>query len=493
MLFSKTKELLIERLLEGNRVAEPPGQTVIPKRPFAPNSRVPMSLSQEQIWKRSLRASEDRSFYNENITIHGNGPVDLPALERAFTEIVRRHEVWRTSLSFEDGAPVQVVHPAPDGIEIPLVDLSAVPIEDREEQASSVISRWVVEPLGLKGEPMVKARLVKLDDMRYRFVVIAHQGVVDGVSAYQLFPAELAALYSAIQAAVPASLPDLPIQFGDFSIWHRDWLSGDRYAEQCDYWKRRLAAPVGELRWPRIEQGRMRNTCGGAILPFEVRPDVSEAAGQLGRREGATLFAVLLTGFATWLHRYTRQDDIVIGTLSPTGRKRAECQNLLGYFLNPVALRFDFGAKPGFRELLSQARRVLAEAISYDDIPYETLEQTLGLAGTGGRFLRAAISLQPKSPKFENGWRVTTMDARQSASSWDYYLAFIQREDELEGRVQYNPAIFEEREIIATLEGFFSELSGARDEAPAFNVDVRARPDRFAFDDEIRRHGTAQD
>ena len=249
--------------------------------------------------------------------------------------------------------------------------------------------------------------------------------------------------------------------------------------EQLTYWKKQLAAPLTDLRWPGVKPGRKPETCVGAILPFEVPHEVSDAAGCLARREGASMFAVLLSGFATVMHGHTQQDDIVIGTLSPAGRKRTECQNLLGYFLNPVALRFDFSAKPGFRELLSQTRRILGEAISHDDLPLESVEQALGLERDRGSFVRTAISLQPKSPEFENGWRVTTMDARLSGSRWDFYLAFIQREGEMEGRVQYNPALFEEREITATLEELFCVLQAAANGTQAGSQELFAVPNSF--------------
>ncbi len=479
MAVSTPKERLIERLLEGNRAEQSRAEIVIPKRPFGGDACVPMSLSQEQIWKRSLRAAEDRLFYNENITIRGNGPTDLAALQRAFTEVVRRHEVWRTSFELRDGEAVQIVHAAPDTIEIPAVDLRSVPNESREEHALRLISEWIEEPLGLTGEASVRPKLLKLDDTRYRFIVIVHQGVVDGVSAYQIFPLELAALYDEFHADEPSSLPDLPIQFGDFSIWQRDWLGGNSGEEQLTYWKKRLAAPLADLRWPRVKPGRRPETCVGTILPFEVPHDAFESAGYLARREGASMFAVLLSGFATLMHRYTQQDDIVIATLSPAGRKRTECPNLLGHFLNPVTLRFDFSAKPGFRELLSQTRRILGEAISHDDVPFESVEQALGLERNRGSFVRTAISLQPKSPEFENGWRVTTMDARLSGSRWDFYLAFIQREGEMEGRVQYNPALFEEREITATLEELFCVLQAAANGTQAGSQELFAVPNSF--------------
>jgi len=417
-----------------------------------------MSLAQEQIWLRSLRAPENPSLYNETITIHGNGPFDVAMLERSLAEIVRRHEAWRTFFDVSNGAPAQVVHAAPKAVEILVLDLRDVPIECREARAMRAVSEQVQIPFDLECGPLLKAMLLNLDDANHRFVVIVHQGIVDGVSAYQIFPTELAALYGAFLADKPSPLSDLSIQFGDFSIWQRAWLSGHTRAQQLEYWRSRLRDPFPELEWPKRRPREMPETCAGAVLPFAVPNEVFEAADRLARSEGVTLFTTLLAGFATLLHSYTRQKQFVVGTLSPAGRKRAECQNLLGYFLNPVALRFDFSEEPTFCELLSQTSRIVSEAISHDDIPFESLQQELGLQRGFGSFLRVAISLQPKSPALGNGWQVTTMDAELSGSRWDFYLAFIQRDQRLEGRVQYNPALFDEKAIVATIEQLFYVL-----------------------------------
>jgi Condensation domain len=463
MLDSIPKQRLFEKLVAENCVADRRAEQGIALRPV--NSRVPLSLAQEQVWLRSLRAAKERLFYNETITIHGNGPLDMAILEQSFAEIVRRHEAWRTSYAEQDGIAVQVVGPPPDAIVIPVMDLRGVPVERREEYATNLVSEKTEEPLDLKHGPLLRAMLLKFDDARYRFVVIAHQGVVDGVSAYQIFPAELSALYGALQTRRASPLPELPIQFGDFSIWQRARLSGDAQAEQSDYWKKHLAPPLTELRWPKQDSRPRAETCAGAILPFVVPRAVFEAAAYLARSEGATLFALLLTAFAFLMHRYTRQEDIVIGTLSPTGRKRSECEKLLGYFLNPVALRFDFSAKPAFRELLWQTRRIVAEAISHDDIPFEALEQELGLQRGAASFLRVAISLQPKSPALENGWRTTTMDARRSGSRWDFYLAFIQQDGELVGRAQFNPELLDAADVVAAIEELFWLLQAAAEDS----------------------------
>ena len=182
----------------------------------------------------------------------------------------------------------------------------------------------------------------------------------------------------------------------------------------------------------------------------------------VARREGATLFVVLLSLLAAMLHAYTRQDDFAIGTPSPSGRKRSELQGLLGYFLTPVALRFRLLRGVTFRELLKQAQRLTLEAISYDDLPVEVLARKLNLPTDSSRnpLFTVATSLQPAMVKFDLDWTVTSMDVSSGGAPWDLYLAFIDGRQGMLGRIQYNPDLFE----TGTIDRFvqhYQELSQA--------------------------------
>jgi cytochrome P450 len=463
---SSPKRKLLDRYIKGQWIPESPDEGSIPPRP--PKSVIPLSLAQEQIWLRSLRARENPSLLNESITIHFGGPVDLAILERSLAAIVQRHEAWRTSFGTRNGAPVQRVRLVPECIRIPVLDLRDASGECREERVSQAVTKQVQKPFHLERGPLWKATLLQLEDESSRLVVVAHHSIVDGVSAYQILPSELAAFYYAFRSGRPPALPALPIQFGDFSLWQRAWLNGSRKAKQIEYWRSRLAPPLPQLVWPKRNDGEVRETVAGRILCFEVPKPVFEGIELRARAEAVTLFTTLLAGFVTLLFHLTRQPDILVGTFSPAGRKYSRCQPLLGYFLNPVVLRFDLSANPRFRELLAETRRIVSEAMSHDDIPLESLWSLLGLAPACSSFLRVAISLQPKAPVGSRGWQVTTMDSRWSGSRWDFYLAFIQEEHGLGGRVLYNPELFSERDIRAT----FEELMGVLKEATA-NPELR--------------------
>jgi hypothetical protein len=387
------------------------------------------------------------------------GPLDVAALEQGFSEIIRRHEAWRTTFEIVNGQPVQVIHKA-SRIKLTVVDLGGLPKAEREAEAVRQVAQDAGRPFDLRRGPLLRPTLVKLDANEHRLFLIAHQIILDGMSAYQIFPSELAALYKAFSAGKPSPLPDLSIQFADFAWWQRQWLQGEVLAKQVDYWRKQLSAQSRALNWPCDRQRPAHRTFRGAFQPFALPERLTGALRELSRQEGATLFMTLLAGLATLLHRYTRRQDIVVGTLSPAGRKRTEVQALLGYFLNPVALRVNFASDQTFSDLLRQVRSVLSGAISNDDVPIEFLAGELEPETDSSRspFFTVAVSLQPQTPELGLDWSVTSMDVSSGGASWDLYIAFIDRPDGMIGRAQYNPDLFEPPAVTAMLDDLRSLL-----------------------------------
>ena len=452
---SDTKRRLLDALMRGeNSTAE----RRIQRRPASEPAR--LALAQEEVWRRSIRAADAPPLYNETVTIHRQGPLDVQVLERCFAEILRRHEAWRTTFPSENGVPFQLVAPAPADVKIPLIDLRQFPVEAREQEAVRLFSDQAQQPFDLERGPLLRIMLLRIDDESDRIAIVAHQSIVDGVSVYQVLPTELAALYDAFSADRLSPLPDLPLQYGDFAQWHRRSLSGENLETQRAYWRKKLSPPLRLPAWPRDGSDTVRESYRASIVSFEVPDSLNGAIQELALRERVTLFTTLLAGFTLLLHHYTGQADIVVGTVSPSGRKRLETQQLLGYFLNPVALRFDFSDEPSFRELLVQTRLLIAEAISHDDVPLEHLARDLELNTGRDPAVKIAMSLQPRVPHL-NGWNVTSMDAQNGGSVWDFYLVFIESERGLIGRVQFNPDLFDEKAIDATLEDLWRLLGEA--------------------------------
>jgi hypothetical protein len=457
---SDAKQQLLQRCLRGDALLSGRRAAIAP-RPAG--VQAPLSLSQEQLWFREKGAPGIPPLYNECIVVRLAGPIDVGLLERCLAEIIRRHEIWRTTYDTRNGQPVQVVHGAPDSLPLRSIDLRSLAGVRQENETERIATEMVQQRFDLQAGPLLRARLIRTRDFEHRLVLCAHLSVVDGVSVYQVFPAEIAALYKGFRVQRPSLIANPAVQFGDYAYWQREWLQEEEKAKQVAYWRQQLGGPLPFLAWPTDRKRPSKETFRGTIRPFSL-PSVHEvAARELSHREGVTLFMTLASVFTALLHCYARQDDIIIGTLSPAGRKRAEVQGLLGYFLNPVALRFDLTGSPTFRELLRQAQRLTLEAISNDDVPLEFLAREFRTTPDPSRhpFFTVGISLQPQMPQLDVEWSVTSMDVGSGGAPWDLYLVFIDRPGRMIGRVQYNPDLFEDQTITQMLEDFQRLLESA--------------------------------
>ncbi len=389
------------------------GQTLeITRRPA--DKPAPLSPAQEQVWRRAQVTGDRPPFYNESIAILRQGPLDAAILERSLTEIVRRHEVWRTTYDVVEGQPVQIIHPAPDTFPVSVVNLQSLPMNERAAAALQLATAEARQPFDLSAGPLIRATLATLADDEHRLFLTMHQSVIDGISVNILFPSELTALYGAFVNGRSSPLPELPIQYADYAYWQHQWMKGEGLAAQLAYWREKLAdlPPVPD--WP-------------------------------GRQEGVTLFMTLLVGFSALLWSDVGQEDLIVGTLSPVGRKRSEVQSLIGYFLNPVALRMNLAGNPSVRELLHRSQEVVSGAMANDDVPLEYLLKELGIECDAKRLplFPWIISLAPRIADLAPGWNQSFMDAESGGSRWELYLELREGQDSLLGRAQYNPDVFE--------------------------------------------------
>src|SRR5581483_1287901 len=428
----------------------------IPKR-TAPLP-APLTLSQEQLVRREINTPNVPLLYNECIQLRIKGPLDVPALQKSFADVVRRHEIWRTSYSIEKGDIRQAVHAEAEPIQIPVVDLKSQCEADQAAAIETLIGHLAQQPFDLTGGPLLRTHLIKLSELEHRLYVIAHLSIVDGVSVYQIFPRELASNYRAHLRGRAPDLPPLPVQFADYSQWQRKGSGDANFMRTLEYWQAQLS-DLEPLNWPTDGPRPQRETFRGEIEKFVLPAPVTHAVKRLAKAEGVTLFMVALCALASLLHLYTHQDDFTIGTPSPSGRKRSEVQDLLGYFLTPVALRFRFTRNMTFRELLRQAQRVTLEAISNDDLPVEVLARRLNMRVDHSRnpLFTVATSLQPTMPALDFDWTITSMDLTSGGSPWDLYLALIDGKEGLMGRLQYNPDLFN-LETVARFVSHYTDL-----------------------------------
>jgi hypothetical protein len=457
---SEAKRKLLE-LQRRQELKPEPAATAASEVNHRRENPAPLSLAQEQVWRLDQTAGKLTPLHNESITIHRHGVCDAGVLERSLAEVVRRHEIWRTTFEIQSGEapsgrPVQIVHPAPKTFPLVASDLRSLPRGDREKAALDLANEDARLRFDLKQGPLVRARLVTLDDTEHRLYVTAHQSIVDGITVFDIFPYELTTIYESIAAGKASPLAELQMQYADFASWQRRALASNELERQWSYWEKQLAGNLPALQWPNRGKRPQQQTYRGAMRAFTFPRELSESLKETGRREGATLFMILLAGLAKLLHGYTGQEDIVIGTLAPSGRKHTEFQRLLGYFLNPVALRAELRGNPSFLALLRQMREVTLGAISNDDVPLDLIAERIHLKPDPSRhpFFTIALSVAPEVARLPPGWSMTYMDVESGGARWDLYLEMSDRAEGLLGRAQYNPDLFSEAAITQTIDDF---------------------------------------
>ena len=329
---------------------------------------LPASFAQQRLWFLD-QMEPGRATYHIPAAVRLEGQLDIPALERALNEVVRRHEVLRTTLISDGGIPRQVIA---ERFELPLTveDLSQLPAEERESQVFRQVRAHAERPFDLARGPLIHAGLLRLSEREHIAIVTMHHAIADGWSIGILIR-EVSALYGSFRLGEPSPLPELAFQYADYAVWQRNWHQGDDLEAQLDYWTGQLAGvpylelPADRPR-PRVasERGDERTT----VLPKSTL----DAARALGGSEGATLYMTLLAAFQVLLYRYSGQEEFAVG--SPiAGRNRPELEGLIGFFVNTLVLRGDLSGDPVFRELLRRVRRTAIDAYTHQDVPFEKL------------------------------------------------------------------------------------------------------------------------
>jgi aspartate racemase len=436
---AKRKELL-EAYLQTRPESAPAKPSAAPTR--RESSVAPLTFAQRQLWLHAQLAPET-SLYNEPLTIRRHGPLDVSALERSFSEIVRRHEAWRTTFPVIDGEPVQKVG-APFEIKLPVIDLRQLSLRERESEATRVASKDAHLPFDLARSPLLRAKLVRLADEEYRLFVTLHHLIFDGFSGYRVFLPELVAIYAAFSKSKPSPLPALPYQFADYAIWQKESGGADALAARMEYWKRQLAGDLPSLQLPISRSRSGMPSFRGAMRSLSLPAGLSESLRQLSQQEGATLYMTLLAAFNVLLQRYSGQDEILVGS-NTAGRNHPGSEKLLGYFLNTIVLRNDLEGSPAFREVLGRVRQTTLDALSNQEAPLDQLVAKLQPQRDLKRnpLFQVLFSLEPPSTVAEPGWDVTCIDVETGTTKFELCLVADDRPDGLLCRFIYNTDLFD--------------------------------------------------
>lgn len=428
--------LVEDALAAGARSALPPLEPVGRHRPL------PLSFAQQGLWFME-QLHPGRSSFHIDSAVRLSGALDPRALGAALSQVVRRHEVLRTGYRLEDDGPVQVVHPAAP-VPLPRIDLEGLPEADRFPALRLLGDRFPERPFDLERGPVLRVCLVRLGTAVHAVLFTAHHLALDGWSMGVLTQ-EVAALYEAASGR-GAPLPELPVQYADYASWQRSWLTEEVLEAQLSYWRRQLQGALPVLPLP-LDRPRPATPSGrGEREEIELSPELSGALRRLARRQGATVFMVLVAAFDVLLAHLSGREDVVVGTNSAS-RSVPEAEGLIGFFINQLALRMDLAGDPDFRELVARVRRVAIEAYAHQDVPFEKVVEALSPERDPAvhPLFQAKIELQYPTPQAPagDGLTMSFLDLGQLVSHCDLLLGLADEGDRIAGSLAYDPALFD--------------------------------------------------
>jgi amino acid adenylation domain-containing protein len=450
-------------------------------RPRLAGEDLPLSFAQQRLWfLDQLEAA--RAAYHTVAVVRLSGVLSPPALAAALAAVVARHEALRTTFPARGGQPVQRIAQNLD-VPLPRVDLSALPVFRREPEASAMAGVAARRRFDLPTGPLLRGLLLRLDEHQHVALLAMHHIVADGWSMGVLLR-ELAAFYALAMSPGPSSggaavhtapPPPLPVQYADFAGWQRQWLAGEVLQAELDFWRRQLAGapPVLEIQTDRPRPATQ--TYRGRSLPVTLPPALTLALAGLARRSGATLFMTLLTAFQALLSRTSGQRDLVVG--SPiAGRNYREIENLIGCFVNTLALRADLTIDLSFATLLAQMRQRTLDAYAHQDLPFEILVEALQPRRdfTRNPLFQVAFALQnaPLPELALPGLRLAPLAVETETSKFDLMLTLEQRTagtggaaSALTGSLELNTDLFDTA-TIARLAAHLEHLLAAVVEEP---------------------------
>ncbi len=413
-----------------------------PLQPISREQIIPLSFAQEQLWFLNQLTPEE-PVYNETLSIHLGGDINIPALEESLTELIRRHEILRTTYRVFNGQPCQEIQP-PSTFTLPIVDLRQWSETKRETEALRIATEQLRQRFDLNRGPLLRATLIQLNEDNYRLYFAIHHSVIDAESCVQIIQ-ELEIIYTAFSQGLPSPLPELPIQYADFAVWQRQRLLGEILSPRLAYWQKQLEN-LPQLQLPTDRRRTPQTTFAGSFVRHQLSFDLIKKLKTLSRQESVTLFVIFATAVKVLLYRYSSQEDIVLGTVI-SQRERPELEGIIGNFLNPLVLRSDLSGNPSFCQLLKRVRNVCLSAYSHQDVPFQKVVEALHpeYQVQQNPLFQVAFVIDPLLvTKDKLGWKAFHFEVDPEISKFD--LTFYLLESESEGMVllsEYNTDLFD--------------------------------------------------
>ena len=430
-----------------------------PLRHIAREGQLALSFPQRRLWLID-QLSPGNAAYNIVGALRLIGQLDVRALEHSFREIVQRHEALRTTFALEDGQPVQRIAPA-GSFQLEVSDVRHLIGAEQECEVQQLVRAEALRPFNLARDEMLRARLVQRADQDAWLLIVMHHIAADGWSLGVLLH-ELEVLYPALLNGRSSPLPELPVQYADFAHWQRQWLQDEVLEAQLRYWTQQLSGPLPVIDLPTDRPRPAVPSYRGALQSIVLPPDLVDALNDLSRAEGATLFMTLLAAFKTLLHRYTRQDDMLVGT-PIANRNQLELEGLIGCFMNTLVLRTDLSGEPTFRELIRRVRDVALAAYAHQDAPFEALVEVLQPERDASHspLFQVMFILQNAPLKMTEwpGLTLTPIELDHGTAKFDLTLTLWEKPAGLGVYFEYSTDLFEAETITRWMSHFQTLLS----------------------------------
>ncbi|MGZ4163771.1 MAG: amino acid adenylation domain-containing protein, partial [Tumebacillaceae bacterium] len=357
---------LVEMNREQGSRSETQLDTILPI-PLEQRSQMPMSSAQQRLWFLS-RYLPNHAAYNVPVLLTLDGQLDVKVLEQSLNELIRRHEVLRTTYVEVNGEAMQVVTPV-HHLDVATVDLAHVPSEMRRDAAIDLFVEAGSKQFDLSREMPIRAMLAQVQEAEHLLLLNIHHIAFDGWSM-GVFVRELATIYTAELQNEESPLAPLPIQYGDFAAWQQESLRGEALDKQLSYWKQKLSGELPLLQLPTDRPRPAQPSFAGARQQMTLSKRLTDDLKALSRTRGVTLYMTLLAAFQTLLYRYTGQEDVIVGT-PVAGRNRADLEGLIGFFVNTLVMRTDLSGSLTFAQLLHRVRDVALDSFAHQDVPFE--------------------------------------------------------------------------------------------------------------------------
>lgn len=422
---------------------------------------LPLSFAQQRLWFLD-QLEPDSASYNIPLALRLHGRLDIGLFEQSIQKIIRRHETLRCTFTSRNGKPhLQIAEDI--AFRMRKLDLSPLPVTERENEVRKLALKDALEPFRLSEGPLFRVTLLILSENEYVVLINMHHIISDGWSAGIMIN-EMATFYKAALEHSEPRLPELTYQYADFAAWQRQWLTGEALEKQISYWRKKLSGSPPLLELPADRPRPALQTFDGADEKMIIPTELSRALETISHKNGVTMFMTLLAAFQVLLHRYSNQDEILVG--SPiANRTRSEVEGLIGFFVNTLVFKAQFEEKLSFSDFLRQVRETALGAYAHQDLPFEKLVEELQPVRSLSHapIFQVAFVYQntPTLPALElPGLSLEPIEAETKTAKYDLTLTIAPTPEGLMTSLEYNTALYEASSARRMLEHFRRLLQG---------------------------------